>query len=694
MLFSFENNRLCVRNGAELLWIEPHGAGIRVRATHEATMPGGDWALDEPVETPQATCVETPDGGRVLRGATVEAEVSPSARLTLRDLSGKTLLEEFTRTYNPPRRSVLRIPAREFRTFVSGGYSAAQRFESDPGELLWGMGQYQQPNFNLKGCELELVQRNSQTTIPFVVSSLGYGFLWNNPAQGSVVFGRNATTWRAASTDRLDWWIVAGDSPAAILRSYADATGHAPAMPEWALGFWQSKCRYRTQDELMGVARRYRKLGIPLSAIIADYFHWVHEGDFDFDRAFWPDPAGMVRELREMGVEPIVSIWPTVDVASRNRAALEERGLLVRALRGPNEGLCLCTPTQHIDPTNPETRSWVWGRIRETYRSYGFRSFWLDLAEPETCTPDTDNFSYAAGTASQAGNIYPREYERLFWEGLRADGETEIVSLSRSAWAGSQKFGALLWSGDIPSDWWALRNQVAIGLSAGMAGIPWWNCDIGGFFGGDARTPEFRELLARWFAFGVFTPVMRLHGNRDPQEPGPGTTGSGAWGSGAPNEVWSYGPEMQEILVAHIRLRERLRPYLRELFREASETGAPLMRPLFWHYPDDQAVRDVSDQYLFGRDLLVAPVLEQGATSRKVVLPAGDNWADIRTGERLEGGRVIEAPAPLSSIPVFVRDGASAALGATLHWFDEIDGEAYAGRESVAKLAALPEATF
>jgi alpha-D-xyloside xylohydrolase len=373
----------------------------------------------------------------------------------------------------------------------------------------------------------------------------------------------------------------------------------------------------------------------------------------------------MGRELREMGVEPIGSIWPTVDVASRNRAALEERGLLVRALRGPNEGLCLCTPTQHIDPTNPETRSWVWGRIRETYRSYGFRSFWLDLAEPETCTPDTDNFSYAAGTASQAGNIYPREYERLFWEGLRADGETEIVSLARSAWAGSQKFGALLWSGDIPSDWWALRNQVAIGLSAGMAGIPWWNCDIGGFFGGDARTPEFRELLARWFAFGVFTPVMRLHGNRDPQEPGPGTTGSGAWGSGAPNEVWSYGPEMQEILVAHIRLRERLRPYLRELFREASETGAPLMRPLFWHYPDDQAVRDVSDQYLFGRDLLVAPVLEQGATSRKVVLPAGDNWADIRTGERLEGGRVIEAPAPLSSIPVFVRDGASGALSGT-----------------------------
>ena len=662
MIFTFANNRLEVRNGSELLWIEPHGAGVRVRATHEASMPAEAGALDEPVETPAATCAETPDGGRVLRAATVEAEVSPSGRLVLRDLAGKVLLEEFVRDANPPRRSLQRIPAREFRAFATGGYAIAQRFESDPDERLWGMGQYQQPNLDLKGCELELVQRNSQTTVPFVVSSRGYGLLWNNPAQGSAVFGRNLMTWRAASSDRIDWWIVAGPTPAAILRTYADATGHAPAMPEWALGFWQSKCRYRTQDELMGVARRYRELGIPLSAIVADYFHWVYEGDWDFDRAFWPDPAGMVRELRAMGVEPIVSVWPTVDERSRHRAELQERGFLVRAIRGPNEGLCAGARTQHLDATNPAARAWAWERLRETYRAYGFRSFWLDLAEPETCTPDPDNFLYHAGPATRVGNLYPREYERMVYEGLRADGETEVVSLSRSAWAGSQKYGALLWSGDIPSDWWALRNQVAIGLSAGMAGIPWWNCDLGGFFGVDARTPEFRELLVRWFAFGTFTPVMRLHGSRDPQEPGPGTEGGGTCGSGAPNEVWSYGPEAQEILVAHVRLRERLRPYLRELFREASETGAPLMRPMFWHAPDDPACRDLADQYFFGRDLLVAPVLEPGATSRRVVLPAGDRWTDARTGEAFDGGRAVDAPAPLSSIPVFVRAGATPAL--------------------------------
>lgn len=662
MLFDLRDNRLEIRNASELVWIEPWGAGVRVRATHEARMPADAGALEEPVAPFPAVCAEMPDGGRSLRTATVEVRVSPTGRLTFLDTAGKLLLEEFVRDANPPRKSLLRIPAREFRPYTAGSWAVAQRFESDPDERLWGMGQYQQTQFDLKGCELELVQRNSQTTVPFVVSSRGYGLLWNNPAQGSVVFGRNVTTWRAASSTRIDLWIVAGATPADILRAYADATGHAPAMPEWALGFWQSKCRYRTQDELMAVARGYRDRGIPLAAIIADYFHWVYEGDWDFDRAFWPDPAGMVRELRAMGVEPIVSVWPTVDPLSRHRAELKERGFLARAQRGPDEGLCGGARTQNIDATNPAARDWVWQRLRETYRAYGFRTFWLDLAEPETLSPDVDNFLFHAGPAAQVGNLYPRDYARMVYDGLRADGETEIVTLCRSAWAGSQKVGTLLWSGDVPSTFWTMRNQLSIGLSAGMAGIPWWNCDLGGFFDGDARSPAFHELLARWFAFGVFTPVMRLHGARLPEEPGPGTTGGGTCGSGAPNEVWSFGPEMERILVSFIRLRERLRPYIRDLFREASETGAPLMRPMFWHAPDDPACRDLSDQYFFGRDLLVAPVFEAGAQRRTVRLPAGSRWTEARTGTVFDGGASVTVDAPLDSIPVFIREGASPAL--------------------------------
>ena len=673
MIFSLHNDSLLLRNASELLRIEPWGAGLRVRATPAAAMPSDPGALLEPpppatgpVEAllfppppePQRGEAEF-DAARVRNGA-IEAVVSTGGRIRFVDTAtGRDLLEERTRDGTPPRKTLTRVPARSFRAHATGGWSAVQRFEAGPEEKLYGMGQYPQPNLDLKGCELELVQRNGQTTVPFVVSSRGYGFLWNNPAQGSVVFGRNGTTWRADSTGRIDYWVCAGAAPAAILSAYADVTGHPPAMPEWALGFWQSKCRYRTQDELLGVARRYQALGIPLSAIVCDYFHWFYEGDFDFDRTFWPDPPAMVAELRAMGVEPVVSVWPTIDPRSRNAEALRERGFLARAIRGPDLGLgCDFNRTQFLDVTNPDARAFAWAKIRETYRAYGFRSFWLDLAEPEIAA-DPDNLRYAAGPATAVGNRYPLDYERMFYENLRAEGETQIASLSRSAWAGSQRYGALLWSGDIPSTFWSLRNQLSVGLSAGMAGIPWWNADIGGFFDAVAHDPAFHELLARWFAFAVFTPVMRLHGSRDPQEPGPGSVGGGTCGSGAPNEVWSYGPELQEIMVAHIRLRERLRPYLRRLFAEAERTLAPLMRPMFWHAPDDPSCRDADDQYFFGPDLVVAPIFEAGARSRSVRLPAGSVWIDARTGARHEGGTTLLADAPLSSIPVFVREGAA-----------------------------------
>lgn len=671
-IFAVDKGRLLVRNASEQLWIEAWGNGLRVRASHERAMPASSGALEgEPrdavvelhaardeVGSPPSRESETLRA--IVRNGAIEARVAESGRIAFYNACGKCLLEEFVRAQTPPRKGLQRIFAREFRSIsASGACRTAQRFESDPSERLYGMGQYQQSLLNLKGCELELVQRNSQTTVPFVVSSLGYGFLWNNPAQGSVVFGANLTTWRSDAADCIDYWIVAGDTSAAILAAYGEIAGRPPAMPEWALGFWQSKCRYRTQNELLGVARRYRELGIPLSAIVVDYFHWLFEGDLDFDRTYWPDPKAMVDELRAQGVEPVVSVWPTVDLRSRHYGAMKERGFLARAQRGPDEGLGCGARTQNVDVTNPEARAYVWSNIRKTYRAYGFRSFWLDLAEPETATPDPDNFLYASGAAAQVGNRYPLDYVRMFHDNLRDEGETQIALLVRSAWASSQKYAALLWSGDIPSTFWSLRNQISIGLSAGMAGIPWWNCDVGGFFDADANDPAFREILARWFAFCTFTPVLRLHGSRDPQQPGPGTVGGGLCGSGADNEVWSYGPELQEIMVAHIRLRERLRPYLRRIFREASETLAPLMRPMFFGAPDDPACRDVEDQYFFGPDLVVAPVFSAGGRQRLVYLPSGTVWRDVRTGDFHEGGRSIVSPAPLASIPVFARVGSA-----------------------------------
>jgi alpha-D-xyloside xylohydrolase len=245
---------------------------------------------------------------------------------------------------------------------------------------------------------------------------------------------------------------------------------------------------------------------------------------------------------------------------------------------------------------------------------------------------------------------------------MRANGNDRPLSLVRAAWAGSQRHGALIWSGDVHSTWDDLRAQIAAGIHMGVAGIPWFTTDIGGFTGGWVDDPAFRELLVRWFQFGAFSPVMRLHGDRRPQQPVATAAGEYRLESGADNEVWSYGPEIEETFVSYIRLREALRPYTRALMAEAHEHGTPVMRGLFYEFPDDACCWQVGDQFLFGADVLVAPVLEPGATERDVYLPVGATWTDARTGEEFDGGQTVRAAAPLASIPVFARTPEALAL--------------------------------
>jgi alpha-D-xyloside xylohydrolase len=252
-------------------------------------------------------------------------------------------------------------------------------------------------------------------------------------------------------------------------------------------------------------------------------------------------------------------------------------------------------------------------------------------------------------------NIYPLEHVRGFYEGMRAEGEDEIIALCRSAWAGSQRYGAAVWSGDIQSTFEALRAQVRAGLNVGLSGIPWWTTDIGGFFNGDISSPHFRELIVRWFQYGVFCPLFRLHGYRLPNED--------MLGTGAPNEVWSFGEEAYEIIRELLFLRERLRPYIMAQMKLAHEKGIPLMRPLFLDYPEDRPSWDVDDQFMFGPDLLIAPVLYDGARSREVYLPAGTTWTNAWTQVMFEGGQRITADAPLERIPVYLRGAAKLPVG-------------------------------
>jgi len=551
---------------------------------------------------------------------------------------------------------------RDFRSLPGGGhYHLEQRFRAYDGERLFGLGQHTDALLDQKGCVIELDQRNTQVAIPFMVSSRGYGFLWNLPAIGRVELGANRTRWIAEAASQIDYWVTAGPEPAGILANYAAATGHSPMLPEFASGFWQCKLRYQTQEELLNVAREYKQRGLPLSVIVVDYFHWAMIGDWSFDPACWPDPAAMVRELREMGVELMVSVWPTVNPDHPEYGAMCEQGFITRTERGLPAEHCF-TDTyaagrsyiQYYDATHPGAREYLWNKLRQNYYRHGIRVFWLDACEPEYTHKDHDNLRYHQGNGQVVGNMYPFYHQQGISEGLVREGEKEIIMLCRSAWAGSQRWGAALWSGDIASTFESLRQQVRAGLNVAMSGIPWWTTDIGGFHGGDVNDPVFRELIVRWFQYGVFCPLFRLHGVRAP----------GSAKSGGPNEVWSFGEEAYGIIQGLLELRERLRPYIMEQMQVAHERGLPPMRPLFVDFPKDEAAWAVNDQFMFGPDLLVAPVLEQGALEREVYLPAGTRWVEVATGLKHDGGQRLTVQAALASVPVFVRAAAAPRLSA------------------------------
>lgn len=656
------DNKLVYRYDAEEVWIEAWGPdGLRVRGTKESRMPEEDWALICKGKA-EAELSYTEQGARIVNGK-IRAEITKLGKITMYHADGRLILEEYCRNRRDlldAKCSAIEVEAREFKPVQGGDYHLTMRFESvDKDEKIYGMGQYQQPYLDLKGLDLELAHRNSQASVPFALSSLGYGFLWNNPGVGRAVFGKNIMSFEAYSTKTLDYWVTAGDTPAQIEEAYAAVTGTVPMMPEYGLGFWQCKLRYQTQEELLSVAREYKRRNLPIDVIVIDFFHWPKQGEWKFDPVYWPDPAAMVWELKEMGIELMVSIWPTVDKSCENYEEMLEKGYLIRTERGVRVGLDFQGATIHYDATNPEARAYLWHKAKQNYYDLGIKVFWLDEAEPEYTAYDFDNYRYHRGTDLQIGNIYPVDYARTFYEGMEREGQKNIVNLLRCAWAGSQIYGALVWSGDIASSFESMRNQLAAGLNMGLAGIPWWTTDIGGFHGGNPDDPAFRELFVRWFAWGTFCPVMRLHGDREPRQPQVGTTGGATCRSGAANEVWSYGEKVYEICRKYMEYRERMRPYTRRLMKEAHEKGTPVMRTLFYMYPEDCACWDVEDEYMYGPDVLVAPVLYAGQTKRSVYLPEGDNWVEFATGKEYTGGQRVVADAPLDVIPVFVRKKAN-----------------------------------
>lgn len=661
-IFSQEDQALIVRFAEETVRIEPWGENaLRVRTTPNATFT--DDHLSALLPAPSKGEVAITGNRAVISNGRITAEVTLRQPLDWVDNSGMDIGLRFVNTetgeellaeesYHPSW-----PPPRCFRPVGDDLWRLEARFRSYHNERLYGLGQHQHGLLDQKGAVIELLQQNGEVSIPFLLSNRGYGLLWNNPAVGRVELGTNGTRWTAEATAQLDYWITAGKTPAEILRSYTAVTGRAPMLPEFASGFWQSKLRYRTQDELVNIARGYKSRGLPLSVIVIDFFHWTKYGDWRFDPQKWPDPSKMVRELEKMGVRVMVSVWPALNPDSANFQTAMRHGWLLRTLRGQPAHMNFrdqYTDSRvylaYYDATHPGARHFIWDQVKQGYFDHGIKVYWLDACEPEMYPVQYDNLRYYIGDGRAVANIYPLCHAQAFYQGMRAEGEQEIIFLARSAWAGSQRYGVAVWSGDIQSTWEALQAQLRAGLNIGLSGIPWWTTDIGGFYGGDVSSNYFRELIVRWFQYGAFCPLFRLHGYRLPY--------GAITESGGPNEVWEFGAHAYSIIREVMLMRERLRPYVMRLMRDAHEYGDPPMRPLFYDFPEDAHAWTVEDAFMFGPDLLVAPVLHPGSTQREIYLPSGAQWTEVWSNRTFVGGQSIRVDAPLERIPLFLRDGA------------------------------------
>lgn len=544
-------------------------------------------------------------------------------------------------------------------------------FAAPADEHYYGLGQNQEGALDLKGRTIDCrhnydAPAGETVCVPFLVTNKGYGIVWDNPSQLTVSAGVHGSThWQSNVGERVSFFVITGNSYDDLYAGYARLTGQTPLPPKAAFGLIQSKARYESQKELLDVANGYRSRGYPLDVMVLDWFYWTRMGQLDIDRAQIPDPKGMNDTLHAMGMRSIVSVWPRFEKESRYFDFLDSKGWLLKDKDGKAvDGLAIRSDRAGalIDSTNPQARLWFWSKIRDNIASQGFDWFWLDETEPDL-VPD-GNF-YSIGSGDRYHNLFPLVHTESVADGSAKDRpDFRNLILARAAYLGAQRNGDLFWSSDIQSTWEALRRQVPTGLGFTATGLAYWGSDTGGWqwpngpkaehpllvdpAGATAMAPsyaDYPELFVRWFEYNSFTPTLRIHGQR------PGTA------------IWEYGTAAEPILARYLKLRYALIPYVYALGYQTYRTGAPFMRGLFMDFPNDPKVANLGDEYMFGPAFLVAPVTEQGQTSRPVYLPAGADWYDYWTNQRYTGGQTITAAAPIDRIPLFVRAGSIVPMG-------------------------------
>ncbi|MEJ2077754.1 MAG: glycoside hydrolase family 31 protein [Acidobacteriota bacterium] len=621
-------------------------------------------------------------------------------------------------------------------------FQVEQTFSSPPDERLYGLGQFQEGLWNWRGLPRELRQHNTTTVMPVLVSSRGYGLLWDNAsltdfnplsdqvaltAQGSpnaegngrgpqisswegtfrtgsageyVFFARadsnrgeisisvdgreiagiknywtpfslcgtvslpadktcrvtvrggknvrlfaglrgNETTFRSRFAQVIDYTFFYGPDLDDVVRGYREATGAAPMWPEWAFGFWQCRERYHDQQELLAAADEFRRRQIPVDLMVQDWMYWLKNswGSYEWDPTRYPDPAAMIRKLHAENLKFMISVWSNPHGDTREE--LEKNHALIG---------------EWIDQFNPVGREIRWKHLNETFFKIGTDAWWADATEPG----DDGNALVGQETFLGPGDFYRNAYplfsSEAIYQGQRATtSKKRVCILTRSAFPGEQRYASAIWSGDIAGDWTTFRRQIPAGLNFCLTGMPYWTTDTGGFWHPEDQyvSPDYNELLSRWFEWSTFCPILRVHG----------------WET--KTEMWNWLPETQKVMLAYDELRHRLLPYIYSVAWRVTSQGDTMMRALPMDFRSDTKALDTSDEYMFGPAFLVAPVTEPKATNKTVYLPAGTHWVGFWTGKSSEGGESIRASAPLDEMPLFVRAGSIVPMGPAVQYAGE-----------------------
>jgi alpha-D-xyloside xylohydrolase len=561
------------------------------------------------------------------------------------DAAGQKLTQENTRTLTPAE--------------VNGEKTyRSERFVNmwDTQEAFYGLGQHQGGVWNYRGESVDISQDNTNISIPFLLSSNGYGIFWNNGSRSKFTNRFvHAFYLNSEVADSVDYYFLYGPDFDRLIAGYRELTGTAPLFGKWAYGFWQCKNRYDSQQELLGIAQKYRDLHIPLDNIVQDWFWWNTMGEPVFNKNY-PDPKGMIDGLHKHNVHLMISVWPYFRPGSAVYDDMDKRGFFIDRTKAQS----FHPPRMALyDAFNPDARKYYWNLMNEALFRIGADAWWLDTTEPETEGRETNLLVTNKVNGGENGARYANEFPLMttaaVYQGQReASDQKRVFILSRSAYAGAQRNGAATWSGDVNPNWETFQRQIPAGLNYSVSGLPYWTTDIGGFVSANPDDPAYRELYIRWFQFGTFCPIFRAHGTRKTNQ----------------NELWSYGADAQKTLVAYDKLRYRLMPYIYSLAWKTTNEGYTIMRPLVMDFRTDTRAQNIGDQFLFGPALLVNPVTEPGATARHLYLPDA-KWYDFWSGTSVQGGHAIDAPAPMDRMPLYVRAGSILPLGPDVEYAAE-----------------------